>query len=63
VKPNSPSALAEALTDLLSRKPEELAAMGAKGRAHIVRNYNMERMCAETLDLYHTLLAERTNRN
>jgi glycosyltransferase involved in cell wall biosynthesis len=63
VKPDSASALAEALIDLLSRKPEELAAMGAKGRAHILANYTVDRMCAETLDLYHALLAAPAKRN
>jgi hypothetical protein len=33
--------------------------MGAKGRAHIAANYALERMCADTLDLYSTLIEER----
>src|SRR6185312_2859027 len=45
VKPGSSRALAEALRDLLARPPEELAAMGARGRAHIEANYTVERMC------------------
>jgi len=30
--------------------------MGASGRAHIVRNFALERMCAETLQVYRELL-------
>ena len=59
VKPNSRRALADALCDLLARPPAELAAMGEKGRAHILANYTVERMCAATLDLYQTLIEQR----
>jgi len=58
VKPRSGRALAEGLVDLLARTPEELAAMGAKGRAHIQANYTVERMCADTLAIYRELLAQ-----
>jgi glycosyltransferase involved in cell wall biosynthesis len=61
VKPGSATALAAALLELLARSPEELAAMGAKGRAHIEANYTVERMCADTLDLYSTVLESRGN--
>ena len=56
VKPGSATALAEALRDLLARSPAELAAMGAKGRAHIEANFTVERMCADTLNIYRTLI-------
>ncbi len=52
------TALADALADLLARPKEELAAMGAKGRAHIVQNFSLERMCAETLAVYRELLPD-----
>jgi hypothetical protein len=32
--------------------------MGAKGRAHIVANYTVERMCLDTLHLYSSVLEE-----
>jgi hypothetical protein len=32
--------------------------MGEKGRAHILANYTVERMCAATLNLYRTLIEE-----
>lgn len=62
VKPNSAHDLADAIGDLLSRTPEALAAMGAKGRAHIVSNYTVDRMCLDTLHLYSKVLEERAGR-
>ena len=56
VKPGSATALAEAMRDLLARSPADLAAMGAKGRAHIETNFTVERMCADTLEVYRTLM-------
>ena len=56
VKPGSATALAEGLSDLLARSPAELAAMGAMGRAHIQANFTVERMCADTLEVYRTLI-------
>jgi glycosyltransferase involved in cell wall biosynthesis len=59
VPPGDATALAEALADLLGREPEELAAMGAKGRAHVSRRYTAERMCTETLVLYRELIGAK----
>jgi len=56
VKPGSASALADGLYDLLARRPEELSRMGANGRVHIARNFSLERMCAETLAVYRSLI-------
>jgi len=56
VPPGDVTALADALADLLARPQGELDAMGAKGRDHIVRNFSLERMCAETLAVYCELL-------
>jgi len=56
VIPGNVTALADALADLLSRPLADLAAMGAKGRDHIVRNFSLERMCTETLAVYRDLL-------
>jgi glycosyltransferase involved in cell wall biosynthesis len=53
------TALADALADLLARPKEELAAMGSKARAHIVQNFSLDRMCAETLAVYRELLGTR----
>lgn len=56
VPPGDATALADTLADLLARPKNELAAMGASGRAHIVQNFSLERMCAETLAVYRELL-------
>jgi glycosyltransferase involved in cell wall biosynthesis len=56
VLPGNVTMLADALADLLSRPKRELAAMGAKARAHIVQKFSLERMCAETLAVYRELL-------
>ena len=61
ITPGSATALSKALTDLLARSPEELAAMGAKGRAHIAASFTVERMCADTLDLYRVLIEQPRN--
>jgi glycosyltransferase involved in cell wall biosynthesis len=58
VPPGNVSALADALADLLARPTGELDAMGSKGRAHIVQNFSLERMCAETLAVYRELLPD-----
>jgi len=56
VKPGDAAALAGALADLLARTPQELAAMGAAGRAFVTEHYSVERMCADTLALYQDLI-------
>ena len=56
VKPGNAAALADALQDLLARRPEELSRMGANGRVHIARNFSLERMCTETLAVYRSLI-------
>ena len=59
VLPGDARALADALADLLVRPKDELAAMGSKGRAHIVQSFSLERMCAETLAVYRELLGTK----
>jgi glycosyltransferase involved in cell wall biosynthesis len=58
VEPKSATSLSEALLDLLHRPPAELDLMGRKGRAHIAAHYTVERMCADTLELYSALIEE-----
>jgi glycosyltransferase involved in cell wall biosynthesis len=53
--PGNAVALADALAELLGRTPEQLNAMGAKGRAHVVAQFSVERMCTDTLALYREL--------
>lgn len=56
VIPDNVTALADALAELFARPQDQLAAMGERGRAHIVRNFSLERMCADTLAVYRELL-------
>jgi glycosyltransferase involved in cell wall biosynthesis len=63
VAPGSATALAEGLGDLLARSPADLAAMGAKGRALIETNFTVERMCADTLDVYRPLIERSRKRH
>lgn len=60
--PGDAAALTQALADLLARRAGELAAMGAKGRAHVSEGYTVERMCADTLALYEELIAGQISR-
>jgi glycosyltransferase involved in cell wall biosynthesis len=57
VIPRNVTQLSDALADLLAKSPAERAAMGEKGRDHVVRNFSLERMCADTLAIYRELLA------
>lgn len=57
--PGNATSLADALADLLSRSAEELDRMGAAGRSHIAANFTVERMCADTLEVYRRLLAAK----
>lgn len=56
IPPGDAKALAAALTRLTALGPEGRAAMGAAGRAHVLARYTRERMCADTIALYRTLL-------
>src|SRR5579885_539982 len=56
VPPGNADALATALGAMLALSPDERAAMGAKGRAHIAAHYSLESMCAATLAVYRKLL-------
>ena len=56
VAPGDSPALADALKTVIAAGEEERAAMGLRGRAHIARNYTVERMCADTIALYRDLL-------
>ncbi len=55
--PGDAFALADALAKLLAAPQEQLAEMGAKGRAYVETRYTVERMCADTLGVYRELLS------
>ncbi len=56
-EPGNTGALASAIERLVKTPPEARAGMGRAGRAHIVNNYSLERMCSETIALYRELIA------
>jgi glycosyltransferase involved in cell wall biosynthesis len=56
-------ALAEALGAALALGATARAALGARARAHVERTFSLERMVAQTLDLYAALLGDASNRS
>lgn len=56
VPPGDAAALAVALEQLLQAGSEARSAMGVHGREHVVKNFSLARMTADTLALYHALL-------
>ena len=56
VIPGNVTMLADALETLLGKARVELMMMGASGRTHIMRNFALDRMCADTLAVYRELL-------
>ncbi len=56
VPPGDANALARALQELIQIGPAARAAMGARGRAHVLANFTVARMTEATLALYRKLL-------
>jgi glycosyltransferase involved in cell wall biosynthesis len=56
VPPGDARALADAIMRMIAMPAEARVRMGTAGRAHIVRNFSREKMCADTISLYHSLL-------
>lgn len=50
--------LAEAIGKMLAHSDAERRAMGARGRVHVADRFNPERIQAETVQLYDSLIAE-----
>jgi glycosyltransferase involved in cell wall biosynthesis len=59
VPPDDPGAMAAAIADALSLDPFEAEAMRDRGRAHVLRKYDVTAMCRQTLRVYAKLLGER----
>ncbi len=57
VPPGDASALADAIRNITAMPVNLRDQMGAAGRAQIVRNFSNERMCADTIALYRSLLS------
>jgi glycosyltransferase involved in cell wall biosynthesis len=53
------AALAEAIEEALSSRASALDALAARARAHVERHFSLERMTADTLDVYDALLERR----
>lgn len=58
VAPGDAIELAETLHQLAAAGAETRQQMGAAARAHVARNFTVERMCADTILLYRELLAD-----
>ncbi len=56
VPPGDAAALGEAMMRMLALSPEDRAEMGARARAHIEASYTVQKMCADTIDLYGELV-------
>lgn len=62
VPPNDMAAYQKALRDVLQLTPSERAAIGARGRAHVCRNFSVPVMQSKTLALYDELLGSNLAR-
>jgi glycosyltransferase involved in cell wall biosynthesis len=56
VPPNDPQALAEALAHALALGETARDSLARRARAHVHTHFSLDRMCAETLDLYAALI-------
>jgi glycosyltransferase involved in cell wall biosynthesis len=59
VPPNDPEALALALKGALALGASAREALSARARAHVEAHFSLERMCADTLDVYAGLIEAR----
>jgi glycosyltransferase involved in cell wall biosynthesis len=57
VPPGDPDALAHAIQALLATDEDGRRAMGEDGRAHVRAKFSLDRMCADTIALYRSLLS------
>lgn len=57
VEPGSAGALAEAMQKLCGLDADMRRRMGEAGRTHVLSHFTKTKMCADTLALYHELLA------
>jgi glycosyltransferase involved in cell wall biosynthesis len=62
VPPSEPAALTEAMGRLLGIPKEQRLGMGLAGRAHVVQNFDLERVVDRWEALYRELLQQKGNR-
>jgi glycosyltransferase involved in cell wall biosynthesis len=55
-KPGNAVELADAIAHLASMDANVRVRMGGRGRAHVMENFSLERMCADTIALYRSLI-------
>jgi len=55
-RPGDTAQLAGAICDMAALGANARAQMGARGRAHIVEHFSLERMCSDTIALYRSLI-------
>lgn len=58
VPPNDAAALAQAIHQVMAMAPEQRAAIGLRGRARVMADFTTDRLCAETLKIYHELIED-----
>lgn len=58
-EPGSAPSLASALTRQLSLSDESLKAIAKHSRQHIVELFSVEKMCAETIEVYNKVISKR----
>ena len=58
IPPGDATLLAEALEKMIEMGPERRAEMGMEGQSHVHAHYTLDRMCADTIALYRTLLPQ-----
>ena len=58
VPPGDTRALADAMIQALKLSPDERLKMEKAARGYIVKNFSLQRMCSETIDLYKELVDE-----
>lgn len=57
IRPNDAAALADALDEALALEPAAREALGRRASAHVRARFTLQRMCADTLGVYRSLLA------
>ena len=57
IPPADPAALAQAIARVAAMNGDSRAAMGRAGRSHVAQNFSREKMCADTIALYRSLLS------
>ncbi|MCB1529713.1 MAG: glycosyltransferase [Rhodospirillales bacterium] len=63
VPPGNAAALAAAINEALSLKPEQRSVLASRAMAHVAKNFSREKMADETMNVYAELLQEKYKTN